>query len=149
MLTRCATSRSSRNRPRPSSRSRRGTEPCSRSRRSRWCRRPPSERSDDGNRQRLRARAAPAEAYALLLDLERVAPCMPGATLGEEETDGSRKLTVTVRRGPMKFVYGGTVRIAERDDEAQRAVLVGAARGTRGQGSANARITRTGSGGGD
>jgi uncharacterized protein len=91
----------------------------------------------------------PAEAYALLLDLERVAPCMPGATLGEEEGDGARKLTVTVRLGPMKFVYGGTVRIAERDDEAQRAVLVGAARETRGQGTANARIAMTVSAAGD
>jgi carbon monoxide dehydrogenase subunit G len=85
----------------------------------------------------------PDEAYALLLDLERVAPCMPGATLGDEREDGSRQLTVTVRLGPMKFVYGGTVRIAERDDAARRAVLVGAARETRGQGNASATITMT------
>jgi uncharacterized protein len=91
----------------------------------------------------------PADAYALLLDLERVAPCMPGATLGDEEPDGSRRLTVTVRLGPMKFVYAGTVRIAERDDEARRAVLVGAARENRGQGTANATITMTVSAAGD
>jgi carbon monoxide dehydrogenase subunit G len=85
----------------------------------------------------------PDEAYVLLLDLERVAPCMPGATLGEEREDGSRQLTVTVRLGPMKFIYGGTVRIAERNDAARRAVLVGAARETRGQGNASATITMT------
>ncbi|MGH2948679.1 MAG: SRPBCC family protein, partial [Solirubrobacteraceae bacterium] len=94
-------------------------------------------------------RMPPGEAYALLLDLERVAPCMPGATLGEEKPDGSRELTVTVRLGPMKFVYGGTVRISERDDAARRAVLVGAARETRGQGNANATITMTVSEAGD
>jgi hypothetical protein len=43
----------------------------------------------------------------------------------------------------MKFVYGGTVRIEERDDSARRAVLVGTAREHRGQGDANARITMT------
>jgi carbon monoxide dehydrogenase subunit G len=85
----------------------------------------------------------PDEAYALLLDLEQVAPCMPGATLGGEREDGARQLDVTVRLGPMKFVYGGTVKIAERDDDARRAVLEGAAQESRGQGSASARITMT------
>jgi carbon monoxide dehydrogenase subunit G len=85
----------------------------------------------------------PDDAYALLLDLEQVAPCMPGAALGAEREDGSRELDVTVRLGPMKFVYGGTVRIAERDDAERRAVLVGAAQESRGQGSASARITMT------
>jgi carbon monoxide dehydrogenase subunit G len=85
----------------------------------------------------------PDEAYALLLDLEQVAPCMPGATLGGEREDGARDLNVTVRLGPMKFVYGGTVRIAERHDAERRAVLVGAAQESRGQGSASARITMT------
>jgi carbon monoxide dehydrogenase subunit G len=86
---------------------------------------------------------APDDAYALLLDLEQVAPCMPGATLGAERDDGSRELSVTVRLGPMKFVYGGTVRIAERDEAARRAVLVGAADEARGQGSASAKISMT------
>jgi carbon monoxide dehydrogenase subunit G len=90
----------------------------------------------------------PDEAYELLLDLERVAPCMPGATLGAERDD-ARELSVTVRLGPMKMSYGGTVRVAERDDAARRAVLVGAARETRGQGSASARITMTVSPAGD
>lgn len=85
----------------------------------------------------------PDEAYRMLLDLEQVAPCMPGASLGGERDDGSRELTVTVRLGPMKFVYGGTVRISERHDAERRAVLVGAADEQRGQGSANATITMT------
>jgi len=85
----------------------------------------------------------PDDAYRMLLDLEQVAPCMPGASLGGERDDGSRELTVTVRLGPMKFVYGGTVRISERHDAERRAVLVGAADEQRGQGSANATITMT------
>ena len=83
------------------------------------------------------------DAYRMLLDLEQVTPCMPGASLGNERDDGSRELTVTVRLGPMKFVYGGTVRISERHDEERRAVLVGAADEQRGQGSASATITMT------
>jgi uncharacterized protein len=83
------------------------------------------------------------DAYRMLLDLEQVAPCMPGASLGAERDDGSRELTVTVRLGPMKFVYGGTVHISERHDEERRAVLVGAADEQRGQGSASATITMT------
>jgi carbon monoxide dehydrogenase subunit G len=91
----------------------------------------------------------PDEAYELLLDLERVAPCMPGATLGGEREDGARELEVTVRLGPMKMSYGGTVEVAERDEASRRAVLVGSAREKKGQGSANARITMTVSPAGD
>jgi uncharacterized protein len=82
----------------------------------------------------------PADAYALLLDLERVMPCFPGAELLARRPDGARDLRVTVRLGPMRLSYQGDVRIAERDDPARRAVLAGNARETRGGGSANARI---------
>ncbi len=88
----------------------------------------------------------PEETYQLLLDLEKVTPCMPGAELGEEKDDGARAVKVTVKLGPMKFVYDGTVQIAEQDDAAMRAVLVGEAREARGQGSAKATITMTVSG---
>lgn len=85
----------------------------------------------------------PDRAYRLLLDLEQVTPCLPGAELGEEKEDGARAVKVTVKLGPMRFVYDGTVRIAEADDAAQRAVLVGEAREARGQGSAQATIAMT------
>ena len=91
----------------------------------------------------------PDNAYELLLDLDRVAPCLPGATLGDELADGGRELTVAVRLGPMKFQYTGSVRIAERDGAARRAVLVGTAREMRGQGDANATITMNVSPNGD
>jgi uncharacterized protein len=85
---------------------------------------------------------APERAFELLVDLDRVVPCMPGAELaGDEQPDGSRAIKVHVKLGPMKFTYDGTVRIAERDEAAQRAVLVGTAKEARGQGDANATIT--------
>jgi carbon monoxide dehydrogenase subunit G len=90
----------------------------------------------------------PEQAYPLLLDLEQVTPCLPGAELGAEKDDGSRAVKVTVKLGPMRFVYEGSVRIAEHDDEARRAVLVGQAREARGQGSAQATIAMTVEGGG-
>ena len=82
----------------------------------------------------------PHEAYELLLDLEKVTPCMPGAVLGDELPDGARKVAVTVKVGPIKFTYDGTVRIAEQDAGARRAVLLGTANEARGQGSATAAI---------
>jgi carbon monoxide dehydrogenase subunit G len=82
-------------------------------------------------------------AFRVLLDLEQVAPCMPGATLGSEREDGGRDLVVTVRLGPIKLGYAGSVRIAEQDAAARRAVLVGSAREQRGQGTATATITMT------
>lgn len=83
----------------------------------------------------------PDEAYRLLLDLERVAPCLPGATLGSATEDGSRGLTLTVRLGPMRFAYDGTISVGSQDAVARRAVLVGGARERRGQGTANATIS--------
>jgi carbon monoxide dehydrogenase subunit G len=79
----------------------------------------------------------PDVAYELLLDLDQVVPCLPGAQLGGERDDGSRVLQMAVKLGPMRFSYEGTVRIAEQDPEARRAVLAGSAREARGQGSAD------------
>lgn len=84
---------------------------------------------------------APDDAYGLLLDLDRVAPCLPGATLGPATPDGARELTLTMRLGPMRFAYAGTISISERDSARRRAVLVGAAREQRGQGTAKATIS--------
>jgi uncharacterized protein len=83
---------------------------------------------------------SPADAYAVLLDLERVTPCFPGAELLGHAADDAREVRVTVRLGPMRLTYEGQVRIADRDDEALGAVLAGSAREVRGGGSADARI---------
>jgi len=79
-------------------------------------------------------------AWALLLDIERIAPCMPGAVL--ESAEGELYTgVVKVKVGPVTAQYRGTVRFAERDEAARRAVLRAEGRETRGQGNANATIT--------
>jgi len=81
------------------------------------------------------------DTYALLVDLERVAPCIPGGEVGPPEADGSHPAAIAVRLGPMRMNYRGIVRIAERDDDAHRAVLEADVREQRGQGTAKAKMT--------
>jgi carbon monoxide dehydrogenase subunit G len=84
---------------------------------------------------------APADqVYDTLLDLERVAPCMPGAEVLERIDDDSYKVRIKVKLGPISMQYRGQVEIIERDPEARRAVMNARATETRGQGMANARV---------
>ncbi|MEV5987790.1 SRPBCC family protein [Streptomyces sp. NPDC052051] len=90
------------------------------------------------------------DAWRTLLDIERVAPCMPGATV--EEYDG-RTVTgsVKVKVGPVTVTYRGTAVFEEQDETAYRMVLAANGRETRGQGTARATVTATlvpGDGGG-
>ncbi len=80
------------------------------------------------------------KAWAVLTDLERVAPCMPGAELQEVEGDEYRGI-VKVKVGPISAQYKGTARFLEKDDEQHRAVLLAEGRDTRGQGNASATVT--------
>ena len=90
----------------------------------------------------FRVPLATDEAWAVLTDIERIAPCMPGATL--EGVEGEEYLgTVKVKVGPMTAQYRGTVRFLERDDAGRKAVLRAEGRETRGQGNAAATITAT------
>lgn len=82
------------------------------------------------------------EAWAILTDLERIAPCMPGAQLTEVEGDEFRG-TVKVKVGPITAQYKGVATFAEKDDADHRAVIDAQGRDTRGQGNANALITAT------
>jgi carbon monoxide dehydrogenase subunit G len=79
-------------------------------------------------------------AWAVLTDLERVAPCMPGAELQEVEGDEYRGI-VKVKVGPITAQYKGTAKFVEKDDEQHRAVLLAEGRDTRGQGNASATVT--------
>jgi len=78
--------------------------------------------------------------FSLLLDLDRVAPCIPGATVGPEAADSSRPARIEVRFGPMGFTYEGKVRIAEADPDARRAVLTADVLERAGEGNAAATI---------
>lgn len=81
---------------------------------------------------------APDRAYELLLDLQHVAACVPGGEIGAPDDDGVYPGRVTVRLGPMKFSYEGTVRIAERDAETRTAVIEGTGKAS--GGSERARV---------
>lgn len=81
-------------------------------------------------------------AWALLTDLERIAPCMPGAQLQEVEGDEYRGV-VKVKVGPITAQYKGQATFVSRDDDAHVAVLRAEGRETRGQGNASATITAT------
>lgn len=79
-------------------------------------------------------------AWEVLTDVERIAPCMPGAQLQEIEGEEYRGI-VKVKVGPITAQYKGAAHFLERDDPGHRAVLRAEGRETRGQGNANATIT--------
>ncbi len=88
--------------------------------------------------------AAPiATVWQALIDIERIAPCLPGASISEREEDGSYKGEFSVRLGPTTAAYRGVLKIAEADEANHRATLH--ARGTdkRGQGGATATIVNS------
>jgi len=82
------------------------------------------------------------EAWTLLTDVERIAPCLPGAELQEVEGDEYRGV-VKVKVGPIAASYKGSARFEELDGIAHRGVLRAEGRETRGQGNASATITAT------
>ena len=79
-------------------------------------------------------------AWKVLTDVERIAPCLPGAQLQEIEGDEFRGV-VKVKVGPIQAQYKGKATFLERDEVGHRAVLEASGRDTRGQGNASAIIT--------
>jgi carbon monoxide dehydrogenase subunit G len=90
----------------------------------------------------FRVAIPPATAWSVLTDVERIAPCMPGAQLQEVEGDEYRGV-VKVKVGPITAQYKGAASFVERDDANLKAVLKAEGRDTRGQGNASATITAT------
>ena len=80
--------------------------------------------------------------WKVLLDIERIAPCLPGAQLEEIHGDEFRGV-VKVKVGPITAAYKGTARLAEVDEAARRIVIDASGRDTRGQGNASAKILVT------
>ena len=82
----------------------------------------------------------PKQAWDVLLDVERIAPCMPGATVtgvdGDEITG-----TVKVKLGPVSLTYKGTARFTEKDEERRSVSLEANGKETRGSGTASATVT--------
>jgi uncharacterized protein len=84
----------------------------------------------------------PQEAWALLNDVERIAPCVPGARLTEVAGDDYTG-TVKVKLGPITAEYKGTATITARDAANKRLTLTGKGRDIRGQGTAGADLVMT------
>ena len=85
--------------------------------------------------------SAPIEkAWAVLTDVERISPCLPGAQLQEVEGDEYRGI-VKVKVGPITAQYKGAASFVEKDDINKKAVLKADGRDTRGAGNASAFIT--------
>jgi len=81
----------------------------------------------------------PDRAWEVLLDVERIAPCMPGATV--EEFDGEVVTgLIKVKVGPVSLTYRGTAKFLERDPDAQVVVLDASGKETRGSGTASATV---------
>jgi carbon monoxide dehydrogenase subunit G len=82
------------------------------------------------------------EAWAFLLDVPRVAPCLPGASVEPEtDDDGAYKGAMKIKIGPITAQYKGTVKIQEADEAAHTVTMRAQAKDARGQGSASATIT--------
>jgi carbon monoxide dehydrogenase subunit G len=90
------------------------------------------------------------ETWVVLTDVERIAPCLPGAQLEEIEGDEYRGV-VKIKVGPITAQYKGKATFVEKDEAARRAVLRAEGRDSRGQGNASAlitaQLTENGSGG--
>ncbi|MET7423309.1 SRPBCC family protein [Dactylosporangium sp. NPDC005555] len=83
-----------------------------------------------------------SQAWAVLLDIERIAPCMPGAALASFEGDDFAG-TVKVKLGPVSLTFKGKGRFVERDEAAHRVVITANGADSRGGGTAAAKVTAT------
>jgi carbon monoxide dehydrogenase subunit G len=88
--------------------------------------------------------AAPPDAvWAALIDVQRVAPCLPGAELTAGDDEGTYQGTFSVKLGPTSASYRGTLKLEEVDEAARRATMRANGTDKRGQGGAKALIVST------
>jgi uncharacterized protein len=80
----------------------------------------------------------PAEAWKVLLDIERIAPCMPGAELTEVVGKDTYKGKIGVRLGPVALTFAGIVKFEEIDDAKHTARVSAQGTDAKGRGGANA-----------
>ena len=87
--------------------------------------------------------AAPEAAWELLMDVPRVVPCMPGASLDEVVDDSTWKATMQVKLGPIGLTFATDVTRDEVDEPGRRVKLGASAREVKNRGRANATIEST------
>ena len=76
-----------------------------------------------------------------MVDLERVIPAVPGASILEKTGDDVVNAEVKIKLGSMSMNYSGPAEVVEKDDAAHRAVMTAEAKEAGGQGNADARVT--------
>ena len=90
--------------------------------------------------QSFEVRAPLKRVWETLIDVERVAPCLPGAEITDASEDGTYRGTFSVRLGPTTAAYRGELRIEDLDETAHRVTMQATGQDKRGQGSAKATI---------
>ena len=85
--------------------------------------------------------APPERVFAYLLDVNKVAGCVPGAELSEVVDPSTFKGKVKIKVGPVTVAYNGTARIVDRDDSTHSASIEAEGRETTGPGSARAKAS--------
>jgi uncharacterized protein len=93
--------------------------------------------------QSFEVRAPVERVWETLVDIERVAPCLPGAEISEAGEDGTYRGTFSVRLGPTTAAYRGELNMQELDEDTRRVVMRASGQDKRGQGSAKATIVST------
>jgi uncharacterized protein len=83
----------------------------------------------------------PERVWEYLLDVERIAPCMPGAEITEMVDDRNWKGRMNMKFGPVDLTFAGQVTMQERDDAAHRVVLAAKGMEQKGKGAATANVT--------
>jgi uncharacterized protein len=89
------------------------------------------------------------QVWGTMLDVQRVAPCVPGAEVLEQTGDDAYKVGIKVKVGPVSMQYRGEVEITDKDPANHTATMTARAREARGQGTANAHVKMTLSGNSD
>jgi carbon monoxide dehydrogenase subunit G len=93
--------------------------------------------------QSFEVRAPLERVWETLIDIERVAPCLPGAEITEAGDEGTYRGTFSVRLGPTTAAYRGELNMEDVDESAHRVVMRASGQDKRGQGSAKATIVST------
>jgi uncharacterized protein len=83
------------------------------------------------------------DSYAVILDLDRVIPCVEGGSVIERTSPDSAKAQIKVKMGAMSMKFKGTVEVVEADESAHRALMRVKSREQGGQGHANADVVFT------
>ena len=93
--------------------------------------------------QSFTVEAPVADVWSALIDVERVAPCLPGAEITEAGDDGSYSGSFTVKLGPTTAAYRGTLKLESIDEASRTATMSAKGTDKRGQGGATATIVST------